>query len=86
MGSAPRGVGLFPEKAEQGWETAALQGILTVLQKNSFPWRYCSQVKPALSQPGRALAPCFLSLPRAGKPWGGKLSFRVVQRPGAVPG
>lgn len=32
-------------------------------------------MKPARSQPGRALAPHFLSLPRAGKPWGGKLSL-----------
>lgn len=32
-------------------------------------------MKPARSRPGRALAPRFLSLPRAGKPWGGKLSL-----------
>lgn len=32
-------------------------------------------MKPAHSLPSRASAPHFLSLPRAGKPWGGKLSF-----------
>lgn len=46
--------------------------------ENSFPWRYCSSCSPQELLPGetcRALAPRLLSLPRAGKPWGGKLSF-----------
>lgn len=36
-------------------------------------------MKPAHSQLGRASAPHFLSLPRAGKPRGGKLSFSPAE-------
>lgn len=46
-----------------------------VLTVQFAPLRSCCQVKPARSRLGRALAPHFLLLPRAGKPWDGKLSF-----------